>query len=141
MITFEKQLEAVIRENVQSYNNDLDKEFEEEIIRKTIASKMKELVIVDSRKIIGVKPNKKHEYDVSKVEPNGVWIYREPTVKEWVFERYDTIEQAIKVAINYIEDVKIICDGEIVEWGIVDNYMAIYLDNQEVERFVRVKIA
>lgn len=141
MITLERQLEAVIREVVKESNIELDKVLQDEIVKNILDKRLQSMSRVEAYKIEGFKVKSKKVLDISKVEPNGVWIYSEPTVEEWVFERYDTIEQAIRAAIMYIGDVKIICDGEVINWDVIDNSKAVYEDIYCSDRFVEVNIA
>lgn len=141
MITLERQLEAVIREVVKESNIELDKVLQDEIVKNILDKRLQSMSRVEAYKIEGFKVKNRKVLDISKVEPNGVWVYSEPTVEEWVFERYDTIEQAIKAAIMYIGDVKIICDGEVINWDVIDNCKAVYEDIYCSDRFVEVNIA
>lgn len=141
MITLERQLEAVIREVVKESNIELDKVLQDEIVKNIVSKRLQSMSKVETYKIEGFKVKSKKVLDISKIEPKGVWVYSEPTVEKWIFERYDTIEQAIKAAIMYIGDVKIICDGEIINWDVVDNYRAVYEDTSCNDRFVEVSIA
>ena len=141
MMTFNKQLEAVIRENVHKSNDEMDIELENSIVNCVLEKKLRGIKRVDGDKVLGVQSKKgKDPREVAKLEPNGAWIYSEPTVKEWVFERFDTVEQAVREAARCIGDVKVICNGVILQWSLLSDSVAVYEDTLVENRFIKVSL-
>jgi hypothetical protein len=69
------------------------------------------------------------EVDTADIKANGVYVYVGGLIEELFFERFDTVADAIKTAVNKI-DAKIICDGNIITYDILSDTEAYYIDEE-----------
>lgn len=60
----------------------------------------------------------------------GAWVHANSSLEDWVFERYDTIEEAIKHAVKMV-NAQIISNGQLVMYDALSDKEAYYLDNLE----------
>lgn len=79
--------------------------------------------------------------DISKDERNekykdyrecqdGAWVHSNNSLEDWVFERYDTVEEAVKHAVKMV-NAQVISDGRVVMYDTLSDKEAYYLDNCE----------
>ena len=61
---------------------------------------------------------------------DGAWIHTNNSLDDWVFERYDTVEEAIKHAVKMV-NAQIISNGQVVMYDALNDKEAYYLDNLE----------
>lgn len=61
---------------------------------------------------------------------DGAWVHTNNSLEDWVFERYDTVEEAIKHAVKMV-NAKIISNGKLVMYDTLNDKEAYYLDNSE----------
>lgn len=127
------ELEKLIMKDVITVNGDVTEEALNSIIMKEVAS----------HKIKSVEgfhniEDTKEDTRADKIEPNGVWIYVNGSIQDWVFNRYDTVSRAVCEAVKYI-DAQIICNGNIIEYDSLSDEEAYYIDS-ETNSAVMVKI-
>ena len=70
----------------------------------------------------------KGEPDENKHEPNGAWVYRDGVEHPWVFEKFSTIAEAIRRAVEVINSV-VICNGTVVHFDLAGDGQAYYIEN------------
>lgn len=87
------------------------------------------LRMIISRKVASRALEKSQVVDNTdeQVVKNGAWVYENEEDGKWIFERYNTIEQAVRRAVNLI-NAKVICDGEIIKYDTFDANEAYYVD-------------
>jgi hypothetical protein len=54
-----------------------------------------------------------------------VFVYCNNSLVDWTFERFDTIADAVKKAVNYF-NAYIICDGEVINYDALNDTTAYY---------------
>lgn len=138
MMTLRTNLRAVVKDYVHNSNDGLSNELESQIVDFVTETKMKEIQSVKDDIAIGTKSRHKKTSRGSTRE--GVWVYCEPTVQDWMFKRYESIDDAIRAAINYFGNVKIVSNGKIVNWDILDDKKAVYEDVTNDDRFIEVMV-
>ena len=62
-----------------------------------------------------------------KIRPNGAWVYSMDEKHGWIFERYDTIEAAIRRSIKIIGSI-VLCEGKEIKYDHYDDNTAYYID-------------
>lgn len=62
-----------------------------------------------------------------QVRPNGAWVYSMDETTGWIFERYDTIEEAVRRSIKLLGSI-VLCDGKEVKYEAFDANRAYYID-------------
>lgn len=122
MVTVREWLEQILFEEITVLNGEnTEEDLNMEIARELMNDKIEK---VDAL----VMKTFETEMDNNEVKPNGAWLYAGGLVDELIFERYDTIASAIKAAVSLI-NAKIICDGNIVTYDILNDNEAYYVDD------------
>lgn len=78
--------------------------------------------------------NKSYE---EKIRPNGAWVYNLDEETGWVFERYTTIEEAIRRSIKIIGSI-VLCEGKEVKYEALDRERAYYIDFDKEYKIVKL---
>lgn len=130
-VTIRQQLITVIYTSIAELNGeDTEEDLNMMISEKIADDKLNNAQLVTDGYIRGSKFEPMCDIlNVDKIEPNGVWIYKDNTIDEWVLKRYDTVTEAVREAVGMI-DAKIICNGKIIEYDTIDEGMAYYLDSK-----------
>jgi hypothetical protein len=128
--TVKEQLVQVIFTNIITVNGENTEEDLNMLISERIASdKIKNTEIVNKNSLKGCVRTRKHkDVDLDELEPNGVWVYKDATSDDWMFDRYDTVADAVRAAINTI-GATIICNGDIIVYDTIDKKTAYYVDS------------
>lgn len=84
--------------------------------------------------------------EISKISDNttknivghGAWVYSNGIEYPWIFERYDTIEDAVRRAVGLI-GASVVFNGKIVRYNTVENNMVYYINpDTDIARYLRV---
>jgi hypothetical protein len=126
-----EQLVQVIFTNITSLNGENTEEDLNMLISEKIAEdKLNTTEVVDATSLKGCISNRiQSELDLENIEPNGAWLYKDNTSEEWMFDRYDTIADAVRAAINMI-NATIICDAHVIPYDKLDADTAYYVDDR-----------
>lgn len=62
---------------------------------------------------------------------NAVYVFCNSSLFDWTFEKFDSIPDAIKNAVQYI-NAYIICNGEVVRYDAIDDKTAYYYKNDNL---------
>lgn len=73
--------------------------------------------------------------DKSDIKENGVWVYSECNDLGWVFERYNTVADAIRRAVTVINSI-IIHNGREIPFDTLEDGRAYYIDDDYSIRLV-----
>lgn len=123
MITLQEQIKQVVFKRVRELNgNNTEEDLSMVITERLVADK---LSIEEFKRNIQIVQG---EPDEGKIEPNGAWMYRDGITDSWLFERFDTIAEAIRNAVNNINAI-VICNGETVSFDTLDEETAYYIEN------------
>lgn len=120
MGTLQKELVAaafvkINNANTEDTEEDLNMYISEKIIERKFDKRFK-----DGIQILNVKQ------DDFKNVPNGAWVYS-MSDSDWVFERYDSIGEAVKRAINIVDSM-VICNGKEIAFDAFDDKHAYYIN-------------
>lgn len=122
MITVQEQIKRIVFTKVRELNgSNTEEDLSMVITEKLLADKFS---LENLKKKIEVING---EIDDDKLQPNGAWIYRENPAEKWLFERFDTIADAIRAAVKNINAI-VLCEGEEVNFDTLDNDRAYYIE-------------
>lgn len=93
--------------------------YTEEDLRMAISEKIGELAL---------KGSSIEDKTDERIIENGAWVYKYSGDGKWIFERYNTIEDAVRRAICLI-DAQVICNGGIVKYDSFNEREAYYVDD------------
>ena len=68
---------------------------------------------------------------------NEVYVFSNCGVKSLVFDKYSSIEDAVKAAVKII-DAKIICKGKVIRYDTLSDTEAFYVDEDDTVRLVEI---
>lgn len=129
MTTVREQLIQVIFAEITLLNGDNTEEDLNMVISRTIADeKLKNTKLVTNKSLIAEQLES--EVDIEKIEPKNAWIYSEGTTESWLFDKFDTIADAVRAAVKMI-NTKVICEGKIVTYDTLSDTEAYYIDNRD----------
>ena len=69
------------------------------------------------------------ENDKAEIEPNGVYVYVGGLLEDFSFERYNTMADAVRAAVNKV-GAKVICEGCLVTYDTLNDTEAYYVDDK-----------
>ncbi len=125
------QLKQIIVNKLKEQNSGIDGEFAS-FMAEELASEMISTVYVMTDNLICGKINNEMRSDSmmkAEKDTNGVWLYVESSIYDWEMIKVESIEEAIMNAMGRIENTKIIVNGSIIEWDVIDNNNAYYMSN------------
>ncbi len=125
--TLRKQFETVLLAEITELNGDITEEGLNMAIMESILEEKVKAAQLDREQL--VKERLTSEEDTGKVEKNGVYVYNAYGELGLQFDRYNTIAEAVREALKTISST-ILCDGEIIEYDVLDNETAYYIDNR-----------
>lgn len=126
-LTFRKQFETVLLSEITKLNGDItENELNRDIMESIIEEKVK---AIQSNREQLVEERLTSEEDNEKVEKNGVYVYDAYNEVGLLFDRYNTIAEALREALKII-NATILCDGEIIEYDVLDSETAYYIDKR-----------
>ncbi len=76
-------------------------------------------------KVVTVSSAKKSYKE--EIRPNGAWVYSMDEKTGWIFERYDTIEDAVRRSIKLLGSM-VLCDGKEIKYEAFEDNKAYYID-------------
>lgn len=122
MITVQEQIKRIVFTRVRQLNgSNTEEDLSMVITEKLLSDKFSLEKLKKNIEIVN------GELDNGKLEPNGAWMYRESSTEKWLFERFDTIADAIRAAVRNINTI-VLCDGEEVNFDTLDNDKAYYIE-------------
>lgn len=127
----QNQLNQIIVKKLSEQNSDVDEELIA-IMADELVNEMMCTIYVMTDNLICGRINNEMGNDIMKREERetkGVWLYVESSVNDWEMIKVPTIEEAVMNAMNRIENTKIIVNGNIIDWDVIDNNNAYYMDN------------
>ena len=100
------------------------------MIAATIVEKSNVSKLFEQRDIVAytVEP----EMDSNETLEKGVFVYCNNSLVDWSYERFDTIADAIKMAVKCI-NAYIICNGEIINYDALDENTAYYYSGNKMK--------
>lgn len=131
--TMRKQIETVLLAEITKLNGETTEEALNMVIMESILEERLKEVKVNREALIQERLDS--EIDNENTETNGVYVYNADSLESLIFDKYDTIADAVRAAIKMI-NATILCDGNIVNYDTIDNSTAYYID----ERVNKVKI-
>lgn len=110
---------------------------EEELLYKIadslVEEKLRTVYSESNEEIVGSNYNRSKTFIESKVKLDGVWLYLDDVNGSWKLIKFNNIESAMNVACNHIGYVKLLNDGFIVDWDIIDNKNALYVKDGNIK--------
>lgn len=126
-LTLRKQFETVLLAEITELNGEITEEGLNMAIMESIIEERVKEAQLDREQL--VKERLTSEEDTGKVENNGVYVYNAYSEIGLIFDKYDTIAEAVREALKTI-NATILCDGEIIEYDVLDAETAYYIDNR-----------
>lgn len=123
MRTLKQELVAAIFVEISKNNTDNEEDLNMYISEKLIEHRFDKR-FKDNIQVLNV------EVDNFKEVPNGAWVYSINSLGDWVFERYNSIGEAVQRAVNIVGAV-VICNGKEIAFEAFDDEHAYYIDNNE----------
>lgn len=71
-----------------------------------------------------------------RYESKGAWVYRSGA--EWDFERFDTIDKAVRYATKLKDGAVVICRGREIKFNMLDKERAFFIDFDGKARLVEL---
>ena len=106
-------------------NGDItEKELNMEIVENILKERMDEQLADCS---VLVEKRLDSEIDTEKKEKNGAYVFRMESILDFDFDMFNTIADAIRVAVNSI-NAKVICNGREIVYDVIDDKTAYYID-------------
>ena len=122
------EFEAAVLAELAEVNGDItEEELNMVIMENIIEDRINELL--KNRENL-VKERLYSTIDTEKTEENGAYVYNAHGELGLVFDKYDTIADAVRNAVNMI-NAKVICNGEVITYDTIDSNTAFYVDNRE----------
>lgn len=126
-LTLRKQFETVLLAEITELNGEITEGGLNMAIMESIIEERVKAAQLDREQL--VKERLTSEEDTGKVEKNGVYVYNAYSEVGLLFDKYDTIAEAVREALKTI-NATILCDGEIIEYDVLDAETAYYIDNR-----------
>lgn len=126
-LTLRKQFETVLLAEITELNGEITEEGLNMAIMESIIDERVKAAQLDREQLVDERFFS--EEDTGKIEKNGVYIYNAYGEMGLVFDKYDTIADAVKAGLKLI-NATILCDGEIIEYDTLDSETAYYIDNR-----------
>lgn len=126
-LTLRKQFETVLLAEITELNGEITEEGLNMAIMENIIEERVKAAQLDREQL--VEERLTSEEDTEKLEKNGVYIYNAYGEIGLVFDKYDTIADAVRAGLKLI-NATILCDGEIIEYDTLDAETAYYIDNR-----------
>ena len=126
-VTVREQFETVLLAEITELNGDITEEGLNMAIMEHIIEERVKADQLDREQL--VEERLFSEEDTGKIEKNGVYIYNAYGEMGLVFDKYDTIADAVKAGLKLI-NATILCNGEIIEYDVLDSETAYYIDNK-----------
>lgn len=126
-VTVREQFETVLLAEITELNGDITEEGLNMAIMEHIIEERVKAAQLDREQL--VEERLFSEEDTGKIEKNGVYIYNAYGEMGLVFDKYDTIADAVKAGLKLI-NATILCNGEIIEYDVLDSETAYYIDNK-----------
>ena len=128
-MTFREQYEQVLFSEITHLNGDNTEEALNLMITQTIIEeRIKEAELKDRNALVEAIFDSKLTDE--NVEPNGVYLYNGSSIENLLFERFDTIADAVRAGVKQI-NAKIIKDGDIITYDSLDSDTAYYVDDKK----------
>lgn len=122
-----KQLETILLAEITELNGEITEEgLNMAIMESIIEERVKDAQI--NRESLVVE-RLYSEQDTENIEANGVFVYRANNIQDFVFNRHNTVADAVREAVKMI-NASVICDGEVMQYDTLDNETAYYIDNR-----------
>lgn len=86
--------------------------------------------VTDFKLLSSIADELRENYDISyegQETTDSVYLFVYNSIIDFKFKQFSSIEEAIKSAVNYIEDVKIICKGKVIKWDILNENTLFYI--------------
>lgn len=126
-LTLRKQFERVLLAEITELNGEITEEELNMVIMESIIEERAKKAQLDREQIVEARLTSKE--DTGKVEKNGVYIYNAHGEMGLMFNRYNTIADAVRDGLKLI-NAAILCEGEIIEYDVLDDETAYYIDNR-----------
>lgn len=126
-LTLRKQFERVLLAEITELNGEITEEELNMVIMENIIEERAKKAQLDREQIVEARLTSKE--DTGKVEKNGVYIYNAHGEMGLMFNRYNTIADAVRDGLKLI-NAAILCEGEIIEYDVLDDETAYYIDNR-----------
>ena len=126
-LTLRKQFERVLLAEITELNGEITEEELNMVIMESIIEERAKKAQLDREQIVEARLTSKE--DTGKVEKNGVYIYNAHGEMGLMFNRYNTIADAVRDGLKLI-NAAILCEGEIIEYDVLDDETAYYTDNR-----------
>lgn len=126
-LTLREQFETVVLAEITDLNGEITEEGLNMAIMESIIEERVKAAQLDREKL--VEERLISEDDNGKIEKNGVYVYNAYSEVGLLFDKYDTIADAVREAVKTI-NATILCDGEIIEYDALDAETAYYIDNR-----------
>lgn len=126
-LALRKQFETVLLAEITELNGEITEEGLNMAIMESIIDERVKAAQLDREQLVDERFFS--EEDTGKIEKNGVYIYNAYGEMGLVFDKYDTIADAVKAGLKLI-NATILCDGEIIEYDTLDSETAYYIDNR-----------
>lgn len=131
---FETLFETVLLAEITELNGDITEEaLNMAILESILEDRIKEIESSDKESLVKERLNS--EIDTENTEANGAYVYNAHGENGLVFNKHETIADAVREAVKMINS-SIICDGVVMPFDIIDNKTAYYID----DRINKVKI-
>lgn len=75
------------------------------------------------------------EQDTNDTKVNGVWVYKEGNLDNWVFKRYNTMAEAVRKALT-IAGAIVLYNGYSVLFDKLNNNEAYYIDRETRKAYI-----
>lgn len=126
-VALREQFETVLLAEITELNGDITEEGLNMVIMEHIIEERVKAAQLDREQLVDERLFS--EEDAGKIEKNGVYVYNAYGEMGLVFDKYDTIADAVKAGLKLI-NATILCDGEIIEYDTLDSETAYYIDNR-----------
>lgn len=126
-LTLRKQFETLLLAEITELNGEITEEGLNMAIMESIIEERVKAAQLDREQL--VEERLLSEEDKGNIEKNGVYVYNAYGEMGLVFDKYDTIADAVKEGLKLI-NATILCDGEIIEYDVLDSETAYYIDNR-----------
>lgn len=136
-MTVREQFERVLLAEITELNGDITEEgLNMEIARELLDDRIEQLTFNNRDNLVAETLDSVK--DTEQVEVNGAFVYKLDEKGNFIFEKYNTIADAVRKAIKMI-NADIICNGEVITYDELDSNTAYYIDDR-INKVVMVDI-
>lgn len=123
MSTVQEQIKQIIFKRVRELNGkNTEEDLSMVITEKLLSDRFSVEEFKKNIKIVNGEP------DEGKIELNGAWVYKDDIMGDWIFEKFDTIADAIRAAVTHI-NAMVLCNGEEINFDAINDTTAYYIEN------------